>query len=99
MTLVTTTSRLRLFHTPQGWHICESGFLASLGCTGELLGRSISELPARGQMAGPTLGKDLSAKFDQPNTGPAPDLSIPRHSVILQNDLVDQLHEAVIALD
>ncbi len=50
-------------------------------------------------MASPTLSKDLSAKFDQQSAGPVSDSRIPRHSGVLQNDLVDQLHDAVLALD
>jgi len=50
-------------------------------------------------MASPTLGKDLSSKFEPRSAGPALDSRIPRHSGVLQNDIVDQLHDPVIALD
>src|SRR5947209_11828523 len=49
-------------------------------------------------MASPTLGKDLSSKLDK-NTGPLPESRFPRHSGVLQNDLVDQLYDPVFSLD
>jgi len=50
-------------------------------------------------MASPTLGKDISSKFDKLNTGPSAHSISPPHSGMLQNDLVDQLHDPVFALD
>src|SRR6476660_6872348 len=59
----------------------------------------MAKLPESEPMASPTLGKNLSSKFEQKISGSALDSRIPRHSGILPDDLVDQLHDAVIAVD
>jgi two-component system, NtrC family, response regulator AtoC len=50
-------------------------------------------------MASPTLGKVPPTQFEAQDVSSSLEARVPRHSGILQNDLVDQLQEPVLALD